>query len=443
MPSNRTIKWGGGLIVLLIVANILNQMYWNWGLITVKVHDAPLSKVIKSIEWQGWVKIYTNLSPDTKVSMYVDHVPLAEAMETLATNVGGPPMGADRPRDGGGNGPGGTPPPASTGGAAPTPDTAANTNAPAGAPPAGPGGQGGPGGFAGGGPGGPPGGGPGGPGGRGGGRGGFGGGGFGGGATWNLGFFVAPTSAQVKAEIAAFQSGTTDDDTKVYAYPTPLQMLATDSDMPAADPRKQTWPGYKAPAPAPPPPVTPTTEAQPPPAPVDDGPPTVQTYLQAFAQGSNIWIMTPGSWAPEAHTPPPANSSIISAVKNFVSSSNGAVTQAIILRVGRGARGGGFAGGNRGGGGGFGDMSAMDDRMRNAINGLPADAQPQALDQLNQEIQFYQNVQAAAPEDRPKMVQEHMMQKMANGGPMDRMSPEKRASRMARSVTAREAVRGK
>src|SRR5476651_1093116 len=131
MPDNRTIKWGGIAILFLIVANVVLHIYWNWGLITVKVHDAPLSKVIRSIEWQGWVKIYTNLPPDAKVSMWVDHVPLAEAMETLAANVGGRPVGADRPRDGGGpngNAPGGAPPPA--------PDGGSSTNAaPAGGPP--------------------------------------------------------------------------------------------------------------------------------------------------------------------------------------------------------------------------------------------------------------------------------------------------------------------
>ena len=400
MPDNRTIKWGVIAIVFLILANVVCHLYWNWGLITVKVQDAPLSKVIKSIEWQGWVKIYTNLPPDAKVTMYVDHVPLAEAMESLAANVDGRPPGADRPRDGG---PGG--------------------NASAGAPPAG-----GPG------AGGPPGDGPGGPGGGRPGRGGFGGGG----AQWNLAFFVAPTAAQVKAEIQAFQSGNTDDDTKVYTYPTPYQFLASDTDMPAADPRVQTWPGYKAPDPAanPPPPATDGQAA--PATPVPDGLPTLQTYLQAFAESSNIWIMAPGSWAPTVSNPPPPNSSIIRAIKNFVSNSHGAVTEAIVLRAGRGARGGG----NRGGGFG-GDMEAMTDRMRNAINGLPEDARAGALDQLNQEMQFFQTVQAAPPDQRPQMIRDHMMAKMANDPRFARFSPEKRAQRYARAVANREAAKSK
>ena len=45
--KNRYVKWGG-VIVLLIFANIINAI-WNWGLITVKVTDAPLKTVIKSI----------------------------------------------------------------------------------------------------------------------------------------------------------------------------------------------------------------------------------------------------------------------------------------------------------------------------------------------------------------------------------------------------------
>src|SRR5476651_600335 len=90
--SSAKWRWIFGLLVL---ANIAYYFYNNWGLVTVKATDVPLSKVISSIEWQGWVKIYTNLAPDTKVTMYVDHVPLAEAMETLAANVDVPPPSPD------------------------------------------------------------------------------------------------------------------------------------------------------------------------------------------------------------------------------------------------------------------------------------------------------------------------------------------------------------
>ena len=63
----------------------------------MKVKDAPLAQVLKSIEWQGWVKIYSNLPKDTKVTMYVDRVPLSEAMETLAANVVLPPSDNNTP----------------------------------------------------------------------------------------------------------------------------------------------------------------------------------------------------------------------------------------------------------------------------------------------------------------------------------------------------------
>ncbi len=88
---------------------------------------------------------------------------------------------------------------------------------------------------------------------------------------------------------------------------------------------------------APPPPSTDpqtnnTTPADPPAPP----PPVVQNYLQAFAESANIWIMVQGSWAPEVSKEPPPNSSIISAVKNFVGSLHGTVVQAIVLRNGGG-----------------------------------------------------------------------------------------------------------
>ncbi len=49
--------------------------------------------------------------------------------------------------------------------------------------------------------------------------------------------------------------------------------------------------------------------------------------------------------------------------------------------------------------------------MQNAINGLPEYARADAMNQLNQEVQFYQSVKAAAPADRMKMVSDHMMEK--------------------------------
>jgi hypothetical protein len=406
----------------LIVANIVYHYYLNWGLITVKVHDERLGKVIKSIEWQGWVKIYTNLDLNSKVSMYVDHVPLAEAMENLATNVSTRPPGDSGPDNRGGNRPDG-------GGFGGQGGRQA-------------GGNGRTFGNGGGNFGGQPGGGAGGGGGR---RGGFGGGGFGGGgAQWNLAFFVAPTSGEVKREILSFQQDDPDQDTKIYTFATPLQMLATDDEMPAADPRQQTWPGFKD-YPAPAMAATGTTNA----APATDSTTTdttstapqaktAQDYFKSFAQSANIWIMAPGSWTPEVDAPPPADSSIIRAVKHFVGRLNGSVTEAIILRA-RWGGGGGFAGGG-GGGGGF---DAMDVRMRNAINGLPAGAQAGALAQLDQEDRFRKDVETAPPDQRRQRFMDHMLAKAVDNFYNSRRSPEKRAERYQRMVAARIAATGK
>ncbi len=404
MPRNRY-TLAGAIIAFLMLANFVYYFFSDWGLITVKVQNKPLSQVIKSIEWQGWVKIYTNIDPDTKVSMYVDKVPLPEALESLAVNITPPPnVGRGNPGEAGN-----------------------------GAPPAGaPGGNG----F--------------------GGR----GGGFGrGGAQWNMAFFVAATAADVKAEIRSFETGTPDDNLKTYNYRTTLGMLATgsddDSDPPVADPRLQTWPGLKEVViPVSTNPTTPTplqagnnqlgaTPATPTPV----GPPTsVQGFLQAFAQSADIFIMANSTWDPPVANPPAPSSSIVSAIKNFVSHSHGAYTQAYVVfqRV-RGQRGAGDGGGRRDFAGDTG-WSTMDDRMRNAANGLPDGAKASVLNQLDQEAKFRKDVQAAPPEQQPAMLIQHMQARMADnpdGGRMSRMSPEQRAQRMQRMVSVRMAAQGK
>jgi len=157
----------------------------------------------------------------------------------------------------------------------------------------------------------------------------------------------------------------------------------------------------------------------------------MQTYLQALAQSANIWIMAPGSWTPSVSGAPPPDSSIITAVENLVSAGHGAVTQAIVLRAGRGGARGDVAGGDNG----------WADRMRNAINGLPADERPDALDQLNQEVQFRKQLQALPPDQRRQQMIAHIMEKMVYGERLSRLSPAKRAQIYQRMVAAREAAR--
>lgn len=441
MFRNRYVLWGSVLFAL-ILANIIVQIWSNWGLITVKVTDAPLGQVIKSIEWQGWVKICTNVPLDTKVSMWVDHVPLAEAMETLAVNTtvpapaddqgggGGSGRGGNGNGGGGGGQPGGNQPAIDPNGT-PRPGGGFGGSSFGGGGGGGGGGGFGGGGFGGGGQGGGPGGG--GPPGGGGGR-----GGFDRTATWNLAFFVAPTSAAVKQEINDFQADNLDPDAKVYNYPTPLQMAATEDQMPAADPRAQNWPGM-TPALLAPPPAPPTDPNNPnPPAtaqadPPDDGPPTLQTYLDAFAKSANIWILVPGSWSKDAPSAPPANSSIISAVKNFVGSMRGAVQEVIVLRVGHGGRGGR---------GMFGNMDVTQERIDNAINGLPDEYQAPVREQLQNDVKALKEIQLATPDQRPQLFRQ-FMQAHRGGDNNWRRSPQKRAQMYARLVSNRETAQGK
>jgi hypothetical protein len=242
----------------------------------------------------------------------------------------------------------------------------------------------------------------------------------------------------VKQEIRAFQASDPGDDSKVFAYGTQMDLIAGDNVSDIPDPRLQAWPGMKpvdkSATPAPDAQANATTNAPASNGPVDlaaSADPNVQTYLQAFAQSANVWIMAPATWAPEVSSAPPPNSSIITALKNLISGSHGAMTEAIVLRVGRG--------GNRPPGGGD---TGWEDRMRNAISGLPPDERPDALDQLTQEVQFRKDVQALPPEQRRQKMFQHMMERMVYGERLLRLSPAKRAQIYKRMVTMRAAARG-
>ncbi len=380
MFNNRT-SIIGGIIVLLLIANILNYFWSNWGLITIHAKDEPLGKVIKSIEWQGWVTIYSNIDPNEKITMDCDRVSLPEAMEDLSVNVD------------------------DTTGASATASTETNSG--------------------------------------GGGR----GGGFrGGGAQWHLGFFVAPTSADVKQEIRTFTEGADNTgDSRVYNFSTPLNMLGDEDTVPVSDPRQQIWPGLKMPPAPPAPPVDATAAASgtaPAAAPAAEEPPTTaQGYLRAFARQADIWIMAPSNWDPPVQNPPPPSSSIISAIRHFVSSEHGSVREAIILR-GRPPRVAGDRphGGYHGGGL---DMSMMEDRVDNAINGLPPEARPAARERLAAEKQFQVETAALPPEQRMERMRNHMMERLMEGNNNWRRSPAKRAQMYAHVVQARTAATGK
>jgi hypothetical protein len=85
MLNTRTLLLSGIAAVLAVI--FVWKWVAGWGYVTVDVRDTPLSKVVKSIERQGGVKISTNADPTTPVTMLVDHVSSYEAVDALAIAI--------------------------------------------------------------------------------------------------------------------------------------------------------------------------------------------------------------------------------------------------------------------------------------------------------------------------------------------------------------------
>lgn len=62
-------------------------MIWPDGRISLDFQDAPVSKVLASIERQGRVALVTNLPPEATVTMQMKRAPLLEVLETLAART--------------------------------------------------------------------------------------------------------------------------------------------------------------------------------------------------------------------------------------------------------------------------------------------------------------------------------------------------------------------
>ena len=87
MQSNRkTILLAAAAVILLLAAV---SYFWPDGLITLDFTDAPVQKVIASIESQGHVRIGTNVPPETPVTIHMRKVTLMDALETLSVRVEG------------------------------------------------------------------------------------------------------------------------------------------------------------------------------------------------------------------------------------------------------------------------------------------------------------------------------------------------------------------
>ena len=80
-------------ILLGVAAVLLAMLIWHWisgwGLVTVHVSSKPISDVIRSIERQGGIELVTNADPATPITMDVDRVPAATAVDVLAAYIDG------------------------------------------------------------------------------------------------------------------------------------------------------------------------------------------------------------------------------------------------------------------------------------------------------------------------------------------------------------------
>ena len=87
MLSNipKRLLYLGGLALLLALL-LVARFIAGWGLVTVHVKDAPVGKVIASIAGQGHVRIESSLDPTNTVTMDVDRVTPAQAIDVLANN---------------------------------------------------------------------------------------------------------------------------------------------------------------------------------------------------------------------------------------------------------------------------------------------------------------------------------------------------------------------
>lgn len=83
---NRT-RWFIAVVLVLALANGIYHWWFTRGLITIHCEDWPPSKVVHEIERQGGALVKTNLPEDLKIQLNIDKVPVAEALETLATVV--------------------------------------------------------------------------------------------------------------------------------------------------------------------------------------------------------------------------------------------------------------------------------------------------------------------------------------------------------------------
>ncbi len=84
MPKLTLRGWLVAAVALLVVLNVAWRAYAGWGLVTLRADKRPLREVVAAIGRQGHVTLRTNLDPATPVTLRLERVPVADALERLA-----------------------------------------------------------------------------------------------------------------------------------------------------------------------------------------------------------------------------------------------------------------------------------------------------------------------------------------------------------------------
>lgn len=71
-------------VFVLLAVNMVWSLISNWGKISLDVNQVPLRKVIAEFERQGHIRLRSNLDPDTPVTLHLEKVPVAAALENLS-----------------------------------------------------------------------------------------------------------------------------------------------------------------------------------------------------------------------------------------------------------------------------------------------------------------------------------------------------------------------
>lgn len=336
-------QWILVALAVLLVGQVSFYFWRNWGLITVHAKGTPLGQVVHSIERQGHVTIKTNLDLTKPVKMWVDHVALSEALETLAAVTD---------------------------------------------------------------------------------------------SRWRLTYVMGPDNGTVKNALANFTAGQQTEGWKTVFIPVPS--LGESPDV-IPDPRKDLWN------------VKPVSDA------------TFQAYVMEAAKNVSASFWFPENWNPAVKAAP-SSGTIRSALPKLVGSAHGNYEEVFLLQGSRRRpnegddqreRGddeprfaGNFGGGN--GRGGF-DRNAMEERIQNEINKLPADQRAVAQREHDERKAFFDSLKDLTPEQRQQRIQDMMndpniQQKMddARNQRDSRMSPDQRISRaqgyLSRMASARAAA---